>query len=155
MATVAEMLELVNEIAPFDLAEEWDNAGLLAGHPSWEVRRAMVALDLTPGALREAVDAGAQLIVTHNPILFHGRKNLREDDGEGALCAAPAVPGRGGNRGGCRGRRRGGRLLARGRGGGLRRLPHRRDPPSRGAGGHPGGAHAGRGRPLPHRARDG
>ncbi len=87
MATVAEMLELVNEIAPFDLAEEWDNAGLLAGHPSWEVRRAMVALDLTPGALREAVDAGAQLIVTHHPILFHGRKNLREDDGEGALCA--------------------------------------------------------------------
>ncbi len=87
MATVAQMLELVNEIAPFELAEAWDNVGLLAGHPGWNVERAMVALDLTSGALREAIGGGAQLIVTHHPILFHGRKNLREDDGEGALLA--------------------------------------------------------------------
>jgi dinuclear metal center YbgI/SA1388 family protein len=88
MVTVSRMLELVDEIAPFELAEAWDNVGLLAGHPDWPVERAMVALDLTQGALREAVEGGAQLIITHHPILFHGRKNLREDDGEGALLAA-------------------------------------------------------------------
>ena len=87
MVPVSKMLELVNELAPFDLAEEWDNVGLLAGHPESMVERAMVALDLTPGALREAERLGAQLIVTHHPILFRGRKNLREDDGEGALLA--------------------------------------------------------------------
>ena len=90
MVPVLKMLELVAEIAPFELAEEWDNAGLLAGHPDWPVERAMVALDLTDGALREAASKGAQLIVTHHPVLLNGRKNLREDDGEGALSAAHA-----------------------------------------------------------------
>ena len=88
MATVAQLLELVNDIAPFDLAEDWDNVGLLAGHPDWNVGRVLVALDLTAGALREAMGLGARLIVTHHPILFHARRNLREDDGEGALLAA-------------------------------------------------------------------
>ena len=87
MVPVLKMLDLVGEIAPFELAEEWDNAGLLAGHPDWPVERAMVALDLTRGALQEAVLNGAQLIVTHHPVLLHGRKNLREDDCEGALLA--------------------------------------------------------------------
>lgn len=87
MVPVSKMLELINTLAPFELAEEWDNVGLLAGHPDWPVERAMVALDLTPGALREAVRLGAQLIITHHPIMFRARKNLREDEGEGALLA--------------------------------------------------------------------
>ena len=87
MVPVSSILELVNELAPFELAEEWDNVGLLAGHPDFMVERMMVALDLTPGALQEAVEHGVQLIVTHHPILFRGRKNLREDDGEGVLLA--------------------------------------------------------------------
>ena len=49
MVPVSAILALVNDIAPFELAEEWDNVGLLAGHPDWKVERAMVALDLTPG----------------------------------------------------------------------------------------------------------
>lgn len=88
MVPVSMMLALVDEIAPFALMEEWDNVGLLAGHPDWPVERAMVALDLTRGALNEAVEKKAQLIVTHHPILFHARKNLREDDAEGALLAS-------------------------------------------------------------------
>jgi dinuclear metal center YbgI/SA1388 family protein len=88
MVTVGKMLQWIDEIAPFELAEEWDNVGLLAGHPDWPVERALVALDLTKGALDEAVEKRAQLIVTHHPILFQARRNLREDDGEGALLAA-------------------------------------------------------------------
>ncbi len=87
MVPVQKMLELVAEIAPFELAEAWDNVGLLVGHPDWPVTRAMVALDLTGGALREAMERDVQLIVTHHPVMLHGRKNFREDDGEGALLA--------------------------------------------------------------------
>lgn len=87
-ATVAQVLELVNGIAPFELAEEWDNVGLLAGHPDSPVERVLCALDLRMDVIEEARRRGCQLIVTHHPILFRGRKNLRETDAEGRLLCA-------------------------------------------------------------------
>lgn len=82
--TMGRVLELLNEMAPFEQAESYDNVGLLAGRPDWPVERILTALDLTKGAVEEAREMNAQLIVTHHPILFRGRKNLREDDAEGA-----------------------------------------------------------------------
>ncbi len=82
--SVGQILTLLDEMAPPELAESYDNVGLLAGHPERSVSRILVALDLTMGAVKEAQEIGAQLIVTHHPILFRGRKNLREDDAEGA-----------------------------------------------------------------------
>ena len=87
-ATVRQMLDIVNEIAPFELAEPWDNVGLLAGSPDARVEKVLCALDLRMEVLREAVDKGCQLIVTHHPILFRGRKNLAETDAEGRLLCA-------------------------------------------------------------------
>ena len=87
-ATVGQILELVNGIAPFELAEPWDNAGLLAGSPENRVERVLCALDLRPDVVEEAVRRDCQLIVTHHPILFRGRKNLCETDGEGRLLCA-------------------------------------------------------------------
>ena len=87
-ATVAQMLELVDQIAPFELAEEWDNVGLLAGRPDTEVNTVLCALDMSMDVLEEARRRGAQLVVTHHPILFRGRKNLSETDGEGRLLCA-------------------------------------------------------------------
>lgn len=87
-ATVAQMLALVNQIAPFELAEEWDNVGLLAGDPDSRVDTVLCALDMSPDVLDEAIRRGAQLIVTHHPILFRGRKNLAETDAEGRLLCA-------------------------------------------------------------------
>ena len=84
-AKVKDVLELVNGIAPFDQAEEWDNVGLLAGDPEAEAERVLCALDLSDGVLDEAAQLGAKLIITHHPILFRGRKNLRETDAEGRL----------------------------------------------------------------------
>lgn len=86
--TVAQVLELVNGIAPFELAEDWDNVGLLAGHPDTLVERVLCALDLRLDVVEEARERGCQLIVTHHPILFRGRKNLRETDAEGRLLCA-------------------------------------------------------------------
>lgn len=82
---LGEIYERINEIAPFELQEEWDNAGILIGSEKQAVDTVLCALDLTPAVLSEAIEKGAQLIVTHHPILFRGRKNLREDDPEGRL----------------------------------------------------------------------
>lgn len=66
--------------APNWTAESWDNAGLLAGDPGWEVTRALVALELTPELLSQAIDSGAQMILTHHPPLFKPLKSLRLDN---------------------------------------------------------------------------
>lgn len=84
-ASVGQILELLCRIAPLELQEEWDNVGLLAGHSDNPVEAVLCALDLSAQVIDEAVARGAQLIVTHHPILFRGRKNLREDDAEGRM----------------------------------------------------------------------
>lgn len=86
--TVKEIERLVGEIAPFELAEEWDNVGLLLGRADREVTRVLVALDLTDGVLAEAKALGAQLIVTHHPIMFSARKRVTDADREGRLMLA-------------------------------------------------------------------
>ena len=83
--TLGEVYKRIDEIAPFALQEEWDNAGLLIGSEGQAVDTVLCALDLTATVLKEAIEKGAQAIVTHHPILFRGRKNLREDDAEGRL----------------------------------------------------------------------
>lgn len=87
-ASIRQILNIVNDIAPFEAAEAWDNVGLLAGRMDAQVGRVLVALDLTEEVLREAVANNVQLIVTHHPILFRGRKNLCEDDTEGRMLTA-------------------------------------------------------------------
>ena len=83
--TVGQVMALLEGIAPLEGAEEWDNVGLLCGNPDARVDRVLCALDLTPAVLRKAVRENVQMIVTHHPILFRPRKNLREDDPEGRL----------------------------------------------------------------------
>lgn len=83
--TVGQILELLQGIAPLELAEDWDNVGLLVGSCDAKVSCVLCALDMTQFVLDEAVEAGAQMIVTHHPILFRARRNLCEDDPEGRL----------------------------------------------------------------------
>ncbi len=74
--TVQEIYDYLNALAPFDTAEEWDNVGLLVGSPTDEVRRVLVALDATPAAVDAAVAVGADLIITHHPVIFSPLKTL-------------------------------------------------------------------------------
>lgn len=85
LVTLKDVYDRIDELAPFSLQEEWDNAGILAGSAGQRVTSVLLALDLTPAVVQEALDGRVQLIVTHHPILFHGRKNLREDDPEGRM----------------------------------------------------------------------
>ena len=83
--TVKNAVDMVNGIAPFELAEAWDNVGLLVGRTAGVVTRALVALDLTQAVIEEAKALGAQLIVTHHPIMFSARKRVTDEDREGRL----------------------------------------------------------------------
>ena len=67
---------------------DWDNVGLLVGDPAQEVRRVLVALDITQGVAEEAVSLGAQMIVSHHPVMncaWHEVQTLRADDAQGRL----------------------------------------------------------------------
>jgi dinuclear metal center YbgI/SA1388 family protein len=70
MPTVADMIDLMEEVAPSRLVEDWDNSGLQCGNPDQPVSRVMVALDPTPEVIQGACDAGAQLLITHHPLIF-------------------------------------------------------------------------------------
>lgn len=63
-ASVGQILDLVNELAPTELAESYDNVGLLLGHPERRVERVLAALDATPGVIEEARALDVQLLIT-------------------------------------------------------------------------------------------
>ena len=83
--TVQAVYDWLNEIAPFETAEGYDNVGLLIGSMKAPVQRVLVALDATPAVVEEAVQMDAQLIVTHHPLMFRGTKRILYDDYEGAV----------------------------------------------------------------------
>lgn len=90
MATVHEIEQSLFSWAPRESAMDWDNVGHLVGDPEREVTRVLVALDITERVAREAVDLGAQLIVSHHPVMnvrWHEREmqTLRSDTRLGGL----------------------------------------------------------------------
>ena len=81
--SVGEVLKAINTFAPFELAEEWDNIGLLAGSEDMQVSGILCALDLNMMVIDEAIEKGANLIVTHHPIIFQALKSVTEDTSVG------------------------------------------------------------------------
>lgn len=65
-----EIIENTEKSYPRNYAMEWDNVGLLAGNHEKEVRRIYVALDATDEVIEAAKAAGADLLVTHHPMIF-------------------------------------------------------------------------------------
>lgn len=85
MLTVQNIADFIDSRAPFATQLDFDNCGLLVGDPAAEVRGVHVALDCTDAVIDEAVANGANVIVTHHPVIFTGVKQLREDTAEGRL----------------------------------------------------------------------
>lgn len=83
MAQVNDIYQYLDSVAPFATQLDFDNAGLLVGRGSAEVTRVLVALDITTAVIQEAVDMGAQLIVSHHPVIFHPLKSVVEGDSTG------------------------------------------------------------------------
>jgi len=77
--TVGEILEYINELAPWEYAESWDNVGLMLGSRQSRVNRILLSMDVTSKVIKEAVDCGAELIVSHHPFFF-GKLNRLDFD---------------------------------------------------------------------------
>jgi len=67
---INEILNHIESFAPLALAMNWDNCGLLLGDPHNEVSKVFITLDVTPRAVDLAIEAGAELILSHHPIIF-------------------------------------------------------------------------------------
>lgn len=70
MATVADILAYIETIAPPYMAEDWDKIGLNCGRLNKKVKKLLVALDPFPHVCQEAIQAGADLLVTHHPLIW-------------------------------------------------------------------------------------
>lgn len=70
------LMEYLEQWAPVALAESWDNPGLLVGDGEAEVKKVLVALDVTDAVISEAEELGANWIVTHHPMLFSAMKQI-------------------------------------------------------------------------------
>ena len=75
---IKDILSFLDEKAPFRTAESFDNVGLLIGSENADVSRVMCCLDITRGAVAEASEKGAGLIVSHHPVIFSGLKSIPE-----------------------------------------------------------------------------
>ena len=79
MATVADILSFLDTLAPRSLKMEWDNVGLLCGSKSTAVTKILVALDPFEGVCQEAAEIGAELIVTHHPLIFQPARTITDE----------------------------------------------------------------------------
>ena len=79
MTTVSDILKFVETLAPRAMKMEWDNVGLLCGSKNTEVTKVLVALDPFVGVCHEAAETGAQLIVTHHPLIFRPQKAVTDE----------------------------------------------------------------------------
>lgn len=75
-----QLTDILGRIAPTQLAESWDNVGLLVGKSTANVRKALLCIDLTEAVLEEAISAKASLIVAYHPPIFSSLKTVTDSD---------------------------------------------------------------------------
>ena len=85
MTDLNTVCKYLDQLAPPQLAEDWDNVGLLVGDRHRDVRRVMTCLTITPASAEEGVREGADLIVTHHPLPFRPLKRVTADSTPGRL----------------------------------------------------------------------
>lgn len=89
--TVQGVYDWLDGLAPFDTAEGYDNAGLLVGEGSALVSRVLFCVDVTDEVIREALHQGAELIVSHHPLMFGGIRRIDYGTPEGRILQALAA----------------------------------------------------------------
>jgi dinuclear metal center YbgI/SA1388 family protein len=81
------LVDLLDRLYPFALAEEWDNVGLIVGDSKAEVSGVLMCLDVTHDVLDEAVASGCNVVLTHHPVIFKSIKRLNAAELQGGLVA--------------------------------------------------------------------
>jgi len=85
IVTIKDILNGLDREAPFNLAEDWDNVGLLVGNPEQEVRSVLIGLDATNALIDEAISKGADTILTHHPVIFRPLPRINTATPEGKI----------------------------------------------------------------------
>ncbi|OPJ59443.1 Nif3-like dinuclear metal center hexameric protein [Clostridium oryzae] len=78
-----KLIEVIENIAPLSLAEDYDNVGLMIGNEEADVSSALITLDCTLDVIQEAIDKKVDLIISHHPLLFVKPKNVTENSLQG------------------------------------------------------------------------
>ena len=81
---VRDIIQIIEDFAPLSIQEGWDNSGLCVGSPEDEATSVLLGLDCTEQLVDEAIECGADLIITHHPLIFSGLKKISPDDQIGA-----------------------------------------------------------------------
>ncbi|MGP0222984.1 MULTISPECIES: Nif3-like dinuclear metal center hexameric protein [unclassified Paenarthrobacter] len=81
--TLGQVLLAVEELWPESLAEDWDEVGLVVGRPNTPVTKVMFAVDPTLAVIDEALEWGAELLITHHPLLLRGVNSVAATSAKG------------------------------------------------------------------------
>jgi dinuclear metal center YbgI/SA1388 family protein len=73
---IIEVLEYFEQIIPVDFQENYDNCGLQVGNGNFDLKQALITLDVTEEILEEAISKNCNLIISHHPLIFHGLKKI-------------------------------------------------------------------------------
>lgn len=87
--TVGNIIKAIEQAAPLASQEPWDNCGLLCGNTAWTCTGVMVCLDVSESVVRQAIDDGCNLIISHHPLIFKGIKVVTDTtlQGRALICA--------------------------------------------------------------------
>lgn len=77
--TVKDIIDVLEKLSPPEAACSWDNVGLMAGDSNAQVSKVLVALDVDEDAIDKAAGCGADMIVSHHPLIFKGIKSVTTD----------------------------------------------------------------------------
>lgn len=75
-----EVIRKLEDLSPVSYAESWDNPGLLAGRYDKEIKKIYIALDATTEVIEDAIRCGADMLLTHHPLIFKGIKKVNSED---------------------------------------------------------------------------
>ena len=76
MTKISEVIACIEQMAPLAYQESWDNSGVQVGDVSQEVKAVLLCVDITEATLNEAIERGANLVISHHPLIFKGIKKL-------------------------------------------------------------------------------
>ena len=80
IAEIGEIYSFLDSLYPFSLQEKWDNSGLLVENYDMKCSKVMLSLDITNKVVNEAFEKGAELIISHHPVIFEPRKRITRND---------------------------------------------------------------------------
>ena len=76
----SKVIEILRELAPESCACDWDNPGLLSGRRDKEIKKIYIALDATDQVVEDAIRWGADMLLTHHPLIFKSIKKVNDEN---------------------------------------------------------------------------